>query len=240
MVQLRLQFQTENNMLPKDFDRVIVSFFKAASESYSNEFYNSLYDKSKSIIKSYTYSKWFRKPSFQKECIMLSNNEFSLFFSDSNPGELIQFFNSFRKMKMKAFPMKGNTMKLVSISAQNRQQITDSEIIIKMHAPLIARRHNSDSNTDCYYVYNHPEFPQVIKENVEFFIQKTSPELSLNGFSITPIKGKKVVAPSFYGYIDASLGVYKLTGSPELLNVLYLSGIGSRRSSGAGKWEVVL
>ena len=38
---------------------------------------------------------------------------------------------------------------------------------------------------------------------------------------------------------DASLGVFKLTGSVQLLNVLLLAGLGARRSEGHGKFEVV-
>ena len=38
---------------------------------------------------------------------------------------------------------------------------------------------------------------------------------------------------------DASLGIFKLTGSCQLLNVLYLAGMGVRRSEGHGKFEII-
>ena len=63
--------------------------------------------------------------------------------------------------------------------------------------------------------------------------------LSTDGFSIEVVKGKKVVVPVFGRNTDASLGVYKIKGNPELLNVLYLSGMGVRRSEGHGKFEIV-
>ena len=53
------------------------------------------------------------------------------------------------------------------------------------------------------------------------------------------LKGKKVVIPVFGRNTDASLGIFKLTGSRQLLNILLLSGLGSRRSEGHGKFEVV-
>ena len=58
-------------------------------------------------------------------------------------------------------------------------------------------------------------------------------------FSIQAIKGKKVVIPVFGRNTDASLGIFKLKGSVALLNVLQRSGIGVRRSTGNGKFEVL-
>ena len=54
------------------------------------------------------------------------------------------------------------------------------------------------------------------------------------------IKGKKVVVPAFGRLLDGNLGIYKLTGRPELLNFLYLAGAGSRCGEGHGKMEVIL
>ena len=34
--------------------------------------------------------------------------------------------------------------------------------------------------------------------------------------------------------------IYKLKGKPELLNYLYLAGMGSRRSEGHGKFEILM
>ena len=70
-------------------------------------------------------------------------------------------------------------------------------------------------------------------------MQKLNIPASAEGFSIIPIKGKKVVADIFGRKVDANIGIYKLTGSPELLNILYLSAMGSRRSEGHGKFEVI-
>lgn len=40
-------------------------------------------------------------------------------------------------------------------------------------------------------------------------------------------------------YTDQSIGIYKLTGNPELLNLLYAAGLGSRRSEAHGKFSVL-
>lgn len=239
MYQLKLTFQTENNILPRELDRLIISFFKAAAENYSQEFFNCLYDKSKSILKTFTYSCYLPGAHFQEENIVLSQNRFCVFFSDVNLGQLIQFLNAFKLMKFKKYSMNQNSMNLISIQTQKRDKITDSEIVVKMQGALLVRRHCSEDNTDVYYSYQDSEFSKVLKENVEIFLEKLGMNLSTDGFSIEVVKGKKVVVPVFGRNTDASLGVYKIKGNPELLNVLYLSGMGVRRSEGHGKFEIV-
>ena len=56
MIQLVLEFQLEKPELPVEYERTIVSFLKAASNNYSQGMFERLYDKSKSIIKTFTYS----------------------------------------------------------------------------------------------------------------------------------------------------------------------------------------
>ena len=131
-------------------------------------------------------------------------------------------------------------MKLVSIVAQKRKEIRDSEIVVKMLSSLIVRKHKSDDNSDIYYTYEDDEFEEVLKENVDFMLKKLDVPISTDGFSIVPIKGKKVVQCVFEHMIDANIGIYKLTGTPELLNFLYMAGLGCRRSEGHGKFEIVM
>ena len=60
------------------------------------------------------------------------------------------------------------------------------------------------------------------------------------GLSIEPVKARKVVVNCFGRKVDANLGIYKLSGNCELLNILYQAGLGARRSEGHGKIEILL
>ena len=224
MIQLTLEFQLEKPELPVEYERVVVSFLKAASSNYSKEMFERLYDKSKSIIKTFTYSVYLP----------------GAFFSDADMRQTIEWFNSFQLMRMKKYPLNNNSMQLISVKSQNRKDIVDSELVIKMQSPLIVRQHNSDTNRDEYYTYDSKEFADKVKENVSVFLQRVNIDVSMDGFSLLPVKGKKVVVNCFGRKIDANIGIYKITGNPELLNILYQSGIGSRRSEGHGKWEVLM
>ena len=47
------------------------------------------------------------------------------------------------------------------------------------------------------------------------------------------------IVTEFGRKVDANIGIYKLSGSPELLTFLYRTGMGGRRSEGHGMWEIV-
>ena len=190
-------------------------------------------------MKSYCFSYYLPGARFAKDTIELSRNEFSIFFSDANEAELLRFFNGFQKMKFQTYPMNHNSMRLISIQMRERNTIVEPEVIIKMQSPLVVRKHNSADNTDRYYTYDMENFSEVLKDNVSFFLQKMDFSIAVDDFSIQPLKGKKIVANVFGRKVDTSIGVYRLTGSPELLNLLYLAGFGTRRSSGYGKFELV-
>lgn len=239
MFQFKLQFKLEHKFLPNAMDKLIVSYLKAATLNYDKDMYNKLYDKTKSIIKQYTYSYYLPGAKFENSIIKLKKNEFSMFFSDLNQAELLHFFNAFQLMKFKRYPIQNNSMQLVSVCMQNLDAIKDNQIVIKIQSPLIVRKHNSDDNSDIYYTCGMDGFEEALKDNVRIFIEKTGINLETDDFSIQTIKGKKVVVPVFGRNTDASIGIYKLRGSCRLLNILCLAGIGVRRSEGHGKFEII-
>ena len=239
MYQYKLTFTLSNNQLPREMDRLLVSFLKSSAQAYSQHFYEKLYDKSRSVIKGYTYSCYLPGAKFHNGKIELAGEEFSLLFSDFDQAELLSFFNGFQQMRYRDYPIAGNSMKLTSIRMQNLQEIREEEIVIRMLSPLIVRRHDAENNKDTYYTCEMNGFQEALKENTAFLIDKMNLPVSTENFSIQTVKGRKVVVPVFGRNTDASLGVFKLTGSVQLLNVLLLAGLGARRSEGHGKFEVI-
>lgn len=239
MLQFRLRFLLENNVLPKDKDKLGVSFLKASVMEYNKDMFDKLYDKSKSVIKTYTFSWYSPGARFEKTQITLDKNELILLFSDADEIELLHFFNAFQLMKYKKYPMNGNSMQLVSVHAQKLDDIKENEIVVRFQSPLIVRKHNKEDNSDIYYTYNMDGFEDALKDNVGIFLQKTGIKADMKGFGIQAVKAKKVVIPVFGRNTDATLGIFRITGSPELLNVLYASGMGARRSEAHGKFKII-
>ena len=239
MFQLKLDFTLEKPELPLELDRLLVSFIKASTSKYSTEFYESLYDKTKSVMKPFTFAYYLPGGRFKDDKILLKDNRFTMFFSNADLAQMILFFNSFKMMKFQHYPIKNNSMTLTSVRTRKLREIKETEVIIKLQSSLIVRRHEVDTNKDYYYTCDDLEFETVLKENINFFLQKLSIPISTDGFAISPVKGKKIVANVFGRKVDASIGVYKLCGSPELLNLLYQAGMGTRRSEGHGKFEII-
>ena len=240
MFQLKLHFSLDNNFLPKEMERLLVSFLKASAQKEGQDFYDSLFDKSRSIIKTYTFSYYLPGASFQKERIELAQPGFIMLFSDADLEELIHFYNAFLKMKFISYPVEKNAMTLTWVSMQEMKEIEDSEVVVKMLSSLLVRQHDAQTNRDRYCLYSDTDFSEVLFKNTAYLLEKLNLPYSMEGFSIQPIKGKKVVVPAFGRLLDGNLGIYKLTGYPELLNFLYLAGAGSRCGEGHGKMEVIL
>lgn len=239
MNELKLEFQLETTELPAELDKVLLSFLKAAVEKYSPAFFEKLYNKTSSVMKTYCLSMYLPGARFTPEKILLSQNRFSMTFSDADMGELIEFYNAFAVMKYKPYPMNQNSMKLMSLKAQRIPEIKDTELIIKMKSALIVRNHNSEDNSDKYYTCEDAEFEKMVTENLRIFLEKLNLEMDISSFSIMPVKAKKVVTKVWGRPADGSIGIFKITGTLELLNLLRMAGLGSRRSIGHGQWEVI-
>ena len=239
MTRLILEFQLEKPEIPLEYDRLMVSFLKAALEGYSPQMYEKLYDKTKSIIKGFSFALFLPGAKFEGDTIHLQGNRFTMFFSDADMGETILWFNAFQLMKFQKYPMNQNSMTLISIRTQSRKEISESEIVVRMQSSLLVRRHNDADNTDRYFTYEDAEFSEALRDNIRIFLERMQIPVSTEGFSIFPVKAKKIVATCFGRKVDGNIGIYKLCGSPELLNLLYQAGMGVRRSEGHGLWEII-
>ena len=56
MVRLELTFELVRQEFPLEYDRLLVSFFKAALQNYSQEMFDALYNKNASIQKQFCWS----------------------------------------------------------------------------------------------------------------------------------------------------------------------------------------
>ena len=118
------------------------------------------------------------------------------------------------------------------------KQIDTEEITIKFMSPLVVRSHSKDK--DYYYSYNDEQFKDVLKINIkqQLKITNISEEL-VDKLEINAIKPKKVIVKFYEKKIETSTGIFKISGDKELLKYLYDAGIGSKRSSGFGMFQII-
>lgn len=241
MQQLFLEFKTENEIIPLAYSSALLSFLKHAIEENSPNLYHLWFGTPESIRKCFTFSCRLPEPTFDiaHEQIILKKNSFSLRFSTSDITSFMELYNAFLVQRRKWYPMGQNTIMLVEVKALPIPKIRTSCVTIRMESPLLVRVHNRANNRDRFLDASHEDFSSVLKTNTESLLEKLGLFYSTEGFLITPLEPKKTVIPHFGLRVNANLGVYQLQGSPELLNWLLLSGLGSSTASGHGKFQVI-
>ena len=239
-MRLQITFELENNILPVQYRKSITSFIKNAFIQYDENFYNKFYKNKDPIQKPYTYGVFLDNPQFEKEKITLKSNIISITFSIYDYLNGIDIYNAFNKQRNVKFSLNQNSMKIININLQNEQQITEDKIIVKLLSPMIIRNHNKDTGKDYYYSYEREGFLDYLKINILESLKAFNLSIDLlKDFEISPIQCKKTVVPVYEQKIEATLGMLELKGDKQLLDFLYKTGIGTRRSLGFGLFEIL-
>lgn len=252
-MRIKLHFELENKIIPKDYRVLILSFIKHSLEKNFEKSYKEIYE-SKPIMKFFTFSVYLPKPKIEKDKIELDKNYFNAVFSIYDNKRFIEFYNSFNSMIIKnneenkehPYPLKDNKMKLKNITMENEKIITSNRAIIKFLSPLVVRKHEEITinekrkGKDIYLDFNDSDF----NEQLNYSVTRLIKDLKLNGVNsnikLEPCKSARKTVVDFKNVlIHSSIGEYIISGESELLNILYKTGIGSKRSGGFGMFDVI-
>ena len=258
-MRIKLHFELENKIIPKDYRILILSFIKHSLGKNFEKSYKEIYkSKDKPIMKFFTFSIYLPKPKIEKDKIELDKNYFNAVFSIYDNKRFIEFYNSFNSMINKeleeinkenekySYPLKDNKMKLKNITMENEKIITSNRAIIKFLSPLVVRKHEEITinekrkGKDIYLDFNDSDF----NEQLNYSVTRLIKDLKLNGVNsnikLEPCKSARKTVVDFKNVlIHSSIGEYIISGESELLNILYKTGIGSKRSGGFGMFDVI-
>ena len=252
-MRIKLHFELENKIIPKDYRILILSFIKHSLEKNFEKSYKEIYE-SKPIMKFFTFSVYLPKPKIEKDKIELDKNYFNAVFSIYDNKRFIEFYNSFNSMIIKnneenkehPYPLKDNKMRLKNITMENEKIITSNRAIIKFLSPLVVRKHEEITinekrkGKDIYLDFNDSDF----NEQLNYSVTRLIKDLKLNGVNsnikLEPCKSARKTVVDFKNVlIHSSIGEYIISGDSELLNILYKTGIGSKRSGGFGMFDII-
>lgn len=237
-MRFKLYFKLENEIMPIDYRRSILSYIKLSLMEYGEEYLKKFYNERENIIKPYTFSVFFKNPKITQDEIIVENKEFEINFSVSAYEAAVILLNSFNHQKLKKFSINKNSWTLKSISLLPEKKISTNNITIKFLSPLCAR--GREDNKDYYYSFKHKEFENILKINIKEQIKITDfPEAIVHNLKIVPVNAKKVIIKFYEKKMECSTGTFVLNGDIELLNYLYQSGIGSRHSAGFGMFQII-
>jgi CRISPR-associated endoribonuclease Cas6 len=240
-MRFKIELELKNENLPLDYRPAIISLFKNSLTVYDNgKHFNAYYEIGKD--KPFTFAVGIPNSKFTREKILVENKKINITFSTNDIATGIVFFNALMMQKNKPYPLPyENAMIVKNILIEREYQITTNTINVMFKSPLCVREHSKENNKDVYYSYEKEGFNEVLNKVLELQIANSNilPTSILDGFSMKPIGCKKTVIRHHSQFIEATIGMFNLTGNIALLNYLYTSGVASRKSSGFGLIEII-
>lgn len=238
IMRYKLFFELENKEISIQYRKSILSFFKKSLSEYDMAKYEKLYHAKDPIIKPYTFAVFFRDSEFKENKIIVNSKEMELNISIADYEIAIILYNAFNHQRNKVFHLEHNSMTLKNIVLVPEKQINTDEVTIKFMSPLIVRQRENEK--DYYYSIEGEKFLETLKINIKEQLKLTNyPTEIIDTIKLEKINGRKTVIKFYEKQMEGTIGTFKLYGNKDLLSYLYKSGIGSRRSSGFGMFEVV-
>lgn len=237
-MRYKLFFELENKDISIQYRKSILSFFKKSLSEYDNEIYEKLYHAKDPIMKPYTFSVFFKDSEFKENRIIVNSKQMELNISIADYEIAVILYNAFNHQRNKIFHLEHNSMTLKNIVLIQEKQINTEEITIKFMSPLIVRQRENEK--DYYFSVEGEKFLETLKSNIKEQLKLTNYSMDIvDSIKLEKVNGRKTVVRFYEKQMEGSIGTFKLFGNKELLNFLYKAGIGSRRSSGFGMFEII-
>ncbi len=246
-MRITIEFNSEKDViLPIHYNYILQGFLykNLTDKNYSNFLHTTGYQFNNKTFKFFTYSRILGKFRILKNAGKIAfASPFTLVVSSG----VEQFITDLAETLIRSDQclLGDNQVEIKSISVHKKITPTDS-IKIKMLSPIVAYKtvqEGEKKRTD-YYSPWQKEFAQLVINNLLNKYQIIHGELPNNqDLRVIPNgnqeeKFAKIINYKDF-YIKAYAGIYWLKGNPELIEVAYNTGLGSKNSQGFGCWEVV-
>lgn len=241
-MRFSVELLLEKDKIPKDKNRIFLSLLKNCFSSYSEEYYEYLYEKTKNKIKDFTFSSYMGKCKFLRDEIEIPNKKIYLNFSTYNNEDGIMFYNSILENKGNSFPIKNNAMKISRLNLTREKPLYSDEVIFKTLSPIVVREHGGDNSKTWYHSLNTQEGQDIFMDNLKYQLLDVFGEKVKHDFKDISVEvlGNKEVKIKNYGIeVLSNVAKIKIKAKPYILDYLYKAGIGSKRGSGFGMLEMV-
>ena len=235
-----LNLEKEN--IPKDKNRIILSFLKHIYESYDKEYYKSLFEEVENKRKSYTFSLYMPNCRFTRDEIIIPGKKILLNFSTPDMKDGILFYNSVVTNKEEPYTIKGNSITIQRINMNKEKPITDNSAVFSTMSPIVVRRHEGDNKNTWYHTLEEKIGREIFMKNLEYqLIDNFGEERRLDIEEIEfQLLNNKTVKVKHYGIeILSNICRLKIQAKPYLLDYIYKAGLGSNRSVGFGMVDLV-
>ena len=234
-MRYEIELELKEKILPLDYRRNFISFFKKILADYNQELKNLIYNKSD--LKNFTYSLYLPIEKIEEEKIFLKFYRIKLFLSTEDIMLSLHFLNAFLEAKSKKIYLNSeNLIEIIKIKKIQEKEIKDNYSTFKILSPIVIREHTREK--DFYHLLDEKGI-KVLKKNIIFNLKDNFPISYLEEIEIIPIETKKTVV-SFYGLkMQVTLGVIGIRANKKILTHFYKCGLGSKRSAGFSMLDLI-
>lgn len=241
-MRFRVKLGLQNESIPKDKNRVILSFLKTAYSKYDKDYYKSLYEENQPKRKSFTFSTYMPQAKFLQDEIIIPSCSFDLEFSSYDNYDSLMFYNSIVGILNKSIDIKGNSITAKNIINLKEKPIFNDYAKFKTLSPISIREHNGDNKKTWYHSLETEKGKEVFLHNIrvqalEQFGDQT--KYDLENLKLSVLKSKEVRVKHYDIVIPANLAIIEIQAKPYLLDYFYKAGVCSQRSSGFGMLDLI-
>jgi len=234
-MRLALHFKISNNTIPLDYRNGFLSLLKKSFELVSKDLYLSLYGCN--TLKPFTFSVYFgNRSEVDKENVYINSDSIILNFSTLSLELGTYFYNGLLKVKreLKQYPLFNAMLSLDRVALIRESKIKDNVAVFKTLSPFLVR---DFENNNRYFKPADDNFNSQLQFAVsactKTFLGREA-NVEFNNIKISSFPVLHYAMP-----VTANKGMFALKGEPEILDMIYQIGLGSRRSQGFGMLEVM-
>ena len=236
-MRFNVELLLENEIIPKDKNRIILSLMKHNFNSYDKDYFAELYKETPNKMKNFTFALYMGNCKFLKEEIAIPGKKIILNFSTYDMKNGLMFYNSFLKNKGLKYPIKNNTIKINKINLNKEKTITENEVVYKTLSPISVREHCGDNKKTWYHSLNDAKGQEVFMNNLKYQLKEEFGEdriLDIEEIEFEVLGNKEVKVKNYGIEVLSNICRLKIKAKPYILDYLYKAGIGSQKSTGFG------
>jgi len=242
---MRLKFTFYSNKeikLSFHYHCILQSFIynSIKSKRLSNFLHNEGFKFNNRAYKLFVFSKIYPKPSISNNDKFNFGKEIFFYLSSILDEFLVDISNSF--IKKSFFKLEDNILYLKSIEIIKLPNFNQKENIIYLLSPITV--YSTINKKTYFYSPNENKFYELIKQNLLKKYKAYYKDYNVDNFDfdIELLKfdnkrDKKVIVYKNNCIISYE-GMYKISGSEEILKFAWNTGLGSKNSQGFGMFEV--
>lgn len=235
------EFLLEQNRIDKDKNRIFISILKSCLESYDEKIYRYFFERG-AIRKSYCFALYMKDAEFTKDRIIIPNKKIIFRLSTSNLEDSIHLYNSLIQNNKKTYKVKENVIKIIKINIEREKKIYDNQATFITLSPVVSRKHEGDNKKTWYYSLNNDEGKILLLDNLKIQLLEEFGQdriLDIDEVKIDVLTNKEVKVKNYGIEVLGNLCKLKIYAKSYILEYIYKSGVGSKRSSGFGMLDLV-